>query len=112
MVDQLKGIGVSWGKVTGKVKLVRKPEDLEGFTDEIIVTEMTDPSMVMAINNAKAIITEKGGMLSHPSILARELGIPAVVGVKKALDYLEDGEEVEVDGSQGTINRTGRQIHE
>jgi len=76
----LKGLGVSSGIVQGKVRIVQGAKDEPLFLEgEILVTKLTDPTMVMMMNNAAAIICDIGGMTSHPSILSRELGMTFLV---------------------------------
>ena len=103
---EISGLGVSKGRVKGIVKIITDKESIETFTEgNILIAKNVSPGMVIAISNARAIITEFGGMNSHPAILSRELGIPAVVGVKDVLNILKDGDEVEVDGDAGIIIR-------
>lgn len=100
----LEGLGTSPGVIRGKVKVVLTPKEANKMKDgEILVTVMTNPLYVVAIQRAKAIITDVGGMICHASIVARELGIPCVVGTKKATKILKDGMEVIVDGSEGKV---------
>ena len=100
----LEGLGASPGVVKGKVKIILTPREANKMKDgEILVTVMTNPLYVTAIQRAKAIITDVGGMICHAAIVARELGIPCVVGTKKATKTLKDGVEVIVDGSEGKI---------
>lgn len=100
----LKGIGASHGRVKGKVKIVLDPKDVDKVNEgDVLVTVMTNPLFTIAIENAKAIITDVGGLLCHAAIVARELGIPCVVGTEKATKVLEDGMEVIVDGEKGIV---------
>ncbi|MFQ6119046.1 MAG: PEP-utilizing enzyme [Methanosarcinales archaeon] len=101
----LKGIAASPGMVKGFVRIAFDPTDaLKKFQkDDILVTPMTDPSWTICIGKAKAIITNSGGILSHAAIVAREMGIPAVVGTKDATEKLKHGMEVIVDGSKGVV---------
>lgn len=102
----LKGIGVSVGVVNGKVRIVEGIKDISSFNEgDILVTEITDPTMVIMMSKAGAIVTDIGGMTSHPAIVSRELGIPCVVNTKEATKVLKDGDLVEVDGEKGTINK-------
>ncbi len=100
----LKGLGVSRGRVKGKVCLVRGEQDEARFKDgAVLVTKITDPTMVMMMNKAAAIVCDIGGMTSHPSIVSRELGIPCVVNTKNSTSTLKDGQEVIVDGTTGEV---------
>ncbi|MFA5931519.1 MAG: PEP-utilizing enzyme [archaeon] len=97
----LRGIGVSSGIVKGKVKFYSN--DAFVSEDDIFVAYSTNPSMAHSMARAKAIITQRGGILSHAAIFCRELGIPCVVGVEGLLDKIMEGTEVIVDGEKGTI---------
>ncbi|RJS75589.1 hypothetical protein CW714_00170 [Methanophagales archaeon] len=68
-----------------------------------IVTVMTNPMYVVAIQKAKAIVTDVGGMICHAAIIARELGLPCVVGTGKATKILKDNMEGIVDGTKGIV---------
>ena len=70
---------------------------------EILVTKHTDPGWTALIALSKGLIIEHGGVLSHASIVARDLGIPAVIGVRGATDLYKDGQKVEINGSTGEI---------
>jgi pyruvate,water dikinase len=103
----LKGIPASPGIVRGKVKIVRGIEDSDKFEEgSILVTKITDPSMIVMIGKAKAIVTDIGGLTSHPAIISREFGIPCVVAAQKATQVLKEGMEVEVNGSKGEVYST------
>ena len=96
------GRGASAGIAQGKVRIV----DDAGcdFEDgEILVAKVTTPNMVGLMKRAAAIITDKGGILSHAAIIARELGKPCVVDTKNATSLLKNGFEVSVDGSTGKV---------
>lgn len=102
----LRGIGASPGVAMGRARVLRSVEEsrVKGFErGEILVTSMTDPDWVPLMRIASAIVTEKGGMTSHAAITARELGIPAVVGVPGVLEAVRDGETLRVDGSRGVV---------
>jgi GxxExxY protein len=82
--------------------VIKDVEKINEFqAGEILVTEMTDPDWEPIMKIAKGIITEKGGRTCHAAIVARELGIPAVVGVSGALEKLKTGDEITIDNSQG-----------
>jgi len=100
----LKGIAASNGIAEGVVKIVKGVEDIPDFKDGyILVAEITEPSMVIMMNKASAIVTDKGGLTSHPAIVSRELGIPCVVATKTATKDLKDGDKIRVDGTKGEI---------
>ena len=100
----LKGIAASAGSVEGIVKIVHGVKDTSKFKEgDILVAEATEPSMVIMMNKAAAIITDKGGLTCHAAIVSRELGIPCVVATKKATETLKDGMKIKVDGSKGEV---------
>jgi pyruvate,water dikinase len=102
----LKGIAASAGNVKGIVKVLMKPEDVEKMDNgDILVAPETNPEYTLAILKASAIVTDHGGILSHPAIVAREMGIPGVVGTQKATLILKDNLEVIVDGDNGYVLR-------
>ncbi|MFH0971004.1 MAG: PEP-utilizing enzyme [Candidatus Micrarchaeota archaeon] len=102
----LKGMGTSEGKAQGKVKIIESADDHFKFREgDILVTRITDPTMTVLMNRAAAIVCDIGGLTSHPSIVAREMGIPCVVNTKEGTKKLKDGEEVLVDGKKGEICR-------
>ncbi|MEO0143378.1 MAG: phosphoenolpyruvate synthase [candidate division WOR-3 bacterium] len=98
----LKGIAIGNKIATGKVKILYSPEQMSEFQKgEILVTEITNPDWEPIMKLASAIITEKGGRTSHAAIVSRELGIPAIVGVKDALKVLRDGMEITINCAEG-----------
>ncbi len=104
LVDgDLKGIGCCNGIVRAKVKIVRSVAESAGLEGCIMVAERTDPGWVPLFPISKGILVERGSILSHSAIVAREMGIPAIVAVNNLLSTLKDGDEVEMDGSSGII---------
>lgn len=100
----LSGLGASPGVGSGIVKIVHRLEDLpKVLKGDVLVTEMTNPDMVVSMQRAAAIITDEGGLTSHAAIVSREMGIPAVVGTNLATKTLKDGQVVTVDGSNGKV---------
>mgnify|MGYP001614444616 FL=1 len=100
----LSGLGASPGIASGKVIIINEMSDLTKVKKgNILVTKMTNPDMVVSMQKCSAIITDEGGITSHASIISREMGIPAVVGVGNATGILKDNEEVTVDGSNGKV---------
>jgi pyruvate,water dikinase len=95
--------GVSAGTVSGRVKVMKEFEMPDEIDFEILVTRHTDPGWTALIALSKGLIIEHGGVLSHASIVARELEIPAVIGVRSATDLYKDGQNVEINGSTGQI---------
>ena len=104
----LKGEGLSPGVAYGEIRVVTQPEttDVSLWPENVVlVAEATDPGWTPLFFKAKAIIVEKGGVLSHCAIVAREMGLPVVSGVLRCHLILKDGEHVWVDGSTGTIRK-------
>jgi nucleoside-diphosphate-sugar epimerase/phosphohistidine swiveling domain-containing protein len=101
--QQLTGVGVSGGRVRGRVRIVR-PETIDDLqAGEILVAEVTDVGYTAAFAYAGAVVTELGGPMSHAAVVAREFGIPCVVDVHDATRRLTSGALIEVDGTSGTI---------
>lgn len=100
----LKGMGASPGNVEGTARLFHSGDDPSSFNDgDILVTTITDPTMVQVMAKAGAIVCDIGSIASHPSIVSRELGIPCVVNTKEATKKLKDGMNIKVDGKKGEI---------
>ncbi len=100
----IQGQGASPGIGSGPVRIVRSLKDLEKVKKgDVLAAEMTNPDMVVAMQKCDAIITDEGGATSHAAIVSREMGIPAVVGTKKATEILQDGQMVTVDGGSGKV---------
>lgn len=100
----LKGIAANSGTAEGIAKLFFPGGDSSVFNEgDILVTTLTDPTMVQAMVKAAAIVTDIGGITSHPAILSREMGIPCVVNTKEATKTIKDGGRILVDGTKGEI---------
>ena len=100
----LKGIAASAGIVEGLVKVVAGFKDNAKFKEgDVLVTELTEPSMVPMMIKASAIVTDIGGLTSHAAIVSREMGTPCVVATKEATKILKDGQRVKVDGAKGEV---------
>lgn len=100
----LRGLGASPGVAGGPVRVLTTPEEGRLLHDgEVLVAPMTNPDWVPAIRRAAALVTDGGGMTCHAAIVARELGVPCVVGTGNATTVLETGRTVTVDGRQGQI---------
>ena len=101
----VRGVSASPGTASGAVRLVRKLDHLDQVTEgDVLVSPMTTPDMVPAMQRAAAIVTDEGGMTSHSAIVSREMGVPAVVGTRTATEVLEPGQQVTVDGEMGTVS--------
>jgi rifampicin phosphotransferase len=103
--DGLVGIGCCPGVVRAPVRLVRDPREAGDLGGRILVAERTDPGWTLLFPSAAGILVQRGSLLSHSAIVAREMGIPCVVSVPGLMDSLQDGELVEMDGATGTIRR-------
>jgi phosphohistidine swiveling domain-containing protein len=103
-VTEFKGIAASKGKVRGKVKIAHDPKLVEAAKEgEVLVIATASAAFVPGMRKAAGIITEYGGLTSHPVIVAREFNIPCVVGIKGITHALKDGDMVEVDAEKGII---------
>lgn len=102
--DITRGIVVSRGKVEGRAKIILKIDDVEKMKQgDIIISSMTRPEMVPAMEKAAGIVTDEGGLTCHAAIISRELGVPCIVGTKIATKVLKDGDLVEVDADKGIV---------
>ncbi len=101
----VRGIPASPGTARGRVKVALSVEEAASKMEkgDVLVTRMTDPDWVPYMKLASAIVTDEGGVTAHAAIVARELGIPAVVGTGEATKKLGDGMVVTVDGSKGVV---------
>ena len=103
---QLRGAPASAGVARGPARLVRNLEEFAKFQrGDVLVCQSSNVSWIPLFTIAAAVVTEVGGPLSHAAVVAREFGIPAVVGTSVALSTLVDGEPLEVDGSAGIVRR-------
>ncbi|HEV2878580.1 MAG TPA: PEP-utilizing enzyme, partial [Candidatus Eremiobacteraceae bacterium] len=101
--DKRTGLGCCPGIVRGQVRVVTDPRQATLRAGEILVAERTDPGWVMLFPAASGLLVERGSLLSHSAIVAREMRIPAVVSVSGIMSWLKDGDWVELDGSAGTV---------
>jgi rifampicin phosphotransferase len=100
-----KGTGCSAGKVRGVARVIRDPRSQSLAPGEILVAGHTDPGWIAVFSNASAIVVERGSLLSHSAIVARELGIPCVVALKNATSWIASGDVVSVDGGSGEVEK-------
>jgi pyruvate,water dikinase len=108
-VATLNGLGASHGVVEGVVRLVHDPAGADLEDGEILVCETSDPSWSALFLVAAAVVVDVGGPLSHGAIVARELGIPAVINTRSAMRTLRDGDKVRVDGTAGVVSVLGKE---
>ena len=110
--DSLQGVGCSPGTVEGKLVVVTDPDNVTGLKGNILVAERTDPGWVPLFPMATGILVARGSLLSHSAIVAREMGIPAIVGIAGLMQRVQTDDRVRFDGASGRIdilNRAGEQ---
>ncbi len=102
----LRGMGASIGTATGRAKIILSPKDFRKMEHgDILVASTTRPDYVPIMKKAAAIVTNEGGITCHAAIVARELGIPCVVGAKIATKIFKDGDLVEVRANHGLVRK-------
>ncbi|MGN9865160.1 phosphoenolpyruvate synthase [Bacillus swezeyi] len=99
----LVGTPVSAGVIEGKARVITRLEDAKLNPGDILVAPYTDPGWTPLFTSAVGLITEVGGMMTHGSVVAREYGIPAVVGIEKATEIIKEGTDIRVDGTNGFV---------
>jgi phosphohistidine swiveling domain-containing protein len=104
----LRGLGASAGVVEGTARVVDSPEQFDQVQKgELLVCKMTSPAWVVLFTKIGGLVTDSGGALSHPAVVSREFGIPAVVGTRIATQTIKTGQRVRVDGAAGTVEVLG-----
>jgi len=107
MKEILRGMVVSPGVASGPAVVVREPNDLKRFKEgDVLIAKCTDPSFTVIFWKAAAVVTEVGGTASHAAIIAREMGIPCIVGACRATEIIQDGLQLKVDAIQGVVYAT------
>jgi pyruvate,water dikinase len=101
--DTLRGTPASAGSITGKARVILEPVGAYLEPGEILVAPSTDPGWTPLFLTAGGLVMEMGGSMSHGAVVAREYGIPAVVGVAGATEHIHTGQMIRVDGSTGSI---------
>lgn len=101
--DGLIGEAISRGVVRGRAKVLHSPYEKPIEAGEILVTHATEPAWTPIFINAAGVVLEIGGILQHGAIIAREYGIPCVSGIREATQMIQDGDLIEVDGTQGVV---------
>lgn len=103
--DVLKGVSGSTGTAIGKVCIIHGPEEFYKMRKgDVLVCQLTDPEWTPLFNLASAVVADTGSSLSHAAIVAREYGIPAVLGVGFATTRFKDGDTIKVDGDKGEVS--------
>jgi pyruvate,water dikinase len=101
---EVKGIPASPGTRVGTARVVLGPQDFARVeAGDVLVTRVTSPAYNVLMPLLAGVVTDRGGVLSHPAIVSREFGIPGVVGTRKATELIPDGARVEIDGTLGTV---------
>ena len=98
------GIGASGGVVEGVVRIVHDPTFSDIEPDEVLVCTTTDPSWAAALFLSAALVVDIGGLLSHAAVVAREIGVPCVIGTGNGTKVLQTGDLVRVDGNTGSVH--------
>lgn len=102
-VNAMVGLAVSSGIVEGRARVILNMEDAEFEEDDILVTAFTDPAWTPMFVSIKGLVTEIGGLMTHGAVIAREYGLPAVVGVENATKLISDGAIIRVNGTDGYV---------
>ena len=102
-VERVEGIGASGGITEGTARVVHDPTFADVQSDEILIAATTDPSWSAILFISKALVVDIGGALSHAAVVARELGVPCVVGTRTGTKVIKTGDYVRVDGSSGVV---------
>ena len=105
----LQGIGCCPGIVRGPVTIVEDPRDARIAPGTIVAARRTDPGWVMIFPAATGLLVERGSMLSHSAIVAREMGLPTIVSIPGLTNWLKEGDRVEMNGASGVVTRIGDQ---
>lgn len=102
-VNAIVGLPVSSGVIEGRARVILSMEDADLEDGDILVTTFTDPSWTPLFVSIKGLITEVGGMMTHGAVIAREYGLPAVVGAENATVLIKDRQRIRVNGTDGYI---------
>ncbi|MGG4091329.1 phosphoenolpyruvate synthase [Paenibacillus lautus] len=99
----IAGLAVSSGVIEGRARVILNMEEADLEDGDILVTTFTDPSWTPLFLSIKGLVTEVGGLMTHGAVIAREYGLPAVVGVENATKLIKDGQRIRVHGTEGYI---------
>lgn len=99
----IAGLAVSSGVIEGRARVILNMEDAELEEGDILITSFTDPSWTPLFVAIKGLVTEVGGLMTHGAVIAREYGLPAVVGVESATRLIKDGQRIRVNGTEGYV---------
>ncbi len=101
--DAIVGLPVSSGVIEGRARVILNLKDAVLEDGDILVTSFTDPSWTPLFVSIKGLVTEVGGLMTHGAVIAREYGLPAVVGVENATKLIKDGQRIRVHGTEGYV---------
>ncbi|MFA4941032.1 MAG: PEP-utilizing enzyme [Patescibacteria group bacterium] len=105
-INDFRGLSAASGKARGRVKIIKSVKEVGKVEKgDILVAVMTRPDYIVGIKNAGALVTDEGGITCHAAIVARELGIPCIIGTKIATKVLKDGDLVEVNANHGWVRK-------
>lgn len=99
----LAGLAVSSGVIEGRARVILNMDDAILEDGDILVTSFTDPSWTPLFVSIKGLVTEVGGLMTHGAVIAREYGLPAVVGVENATKLIKDGQRIRINGTEGYV---------
>ncbi|WP_449602894.1 phosphoenolpyruvate synthase [Paenibacillus sp. Marseille-Q9583] len=97
------GLPVSTGVIEGRARVILNMEEADLEDGDILITAFTDPGWTSLFVSIKGLVTEVGGLMTHGAVIAREYGLPAVVGVENATKLIKDGQRIRVNGTEGYI---------
>ncbi|OXM87587.1 phosphoenolpyruvate synthase [Paenibacillus rigui] len=101
--EAMAGLPVSSGVIEGRARVILNMEDADLEDGDLLVTSYTDPSWTPLFVSIKGLVTEVGGLMTHGAVIAREYGLPAVVGVENATQLIKDGQRIRLNGTEGYI---------
>lgn len=101
--NAIAGLPVSSGVIEGRARVILNMENADLEDGDILVTSFTDPGWTPLFVSIKGLVTEVGGLMTHGAVIAREYGLPAVVGVEHATRLIKDGQRIRVNGTEGYI---------
>jgi pyruvate,water dikinase len=99
----LVGLPVSAGTIEGQARVILDMAEADLEAGDILVTAYTDPSWTPVFLAIAGLVTEVGGLMTHGAVIAREYGLPAVVGVEQATRLIRDGQQISVNGTDGYV---------
>ncbi|MEY8746105.1 phosphoenolpyruvate synthase [Bacillales bacterium AN1005] len=102
-VGSIAGLPVSSGVIEGRARVILDMNDIDLEAGDILVTSFTDPGWTPLFVSIQGLVTEVGGLMTHGAVIAREYGLPAVVGVENATQLIKDGQRIRVNGTEGYI---------